>query len=66
VITAAAADSSLTAGAELVPPIPVGIAVRPGDPLHGQIAQAIKSMYQDGAMGTILSKWNWTRYAHTG
>ena len=66
VITAAAADSSLTAGAELVPPIPVGIAVRPGDPLHAQIAQAIKSMYQDGTMGTILSKWNWTRYAHTG
>lgn len=66
VLAAAAADSSLTAGAQLVPPIPVGIAVRPGDPLHAQIAQAIKAMYQDGTMGTILSRWGWTRYALAG
>jgi polar amino acid transport system substrate-binding protein len=66
VIAAAEADHSLIAGAQLVPPIPVGVAVRPGDPLQAQIAQAIKSMYQDGTMGTILSKWGWTRYALTG
>lgn len=66
VLAAAAADSSLTAGAQLVPPIPVGIAVRPGDPLQAQIAQAIKAMYQDGTMGTILSRWGWARYALAG
>jgi len=66
VIAAASADSSLAVGAQLVPPIPVGIALRPGDPLQAQIAQAIKAMYQDGTMGTILSKWGWTSYALTG
>lgn len=67
IVTAAvAADSSLTAGAQLVPPEPVGIATRPGDQLHTQIAGAIKAMYQNGTMGTILSKWNFTRYALTG
>jgi polar amino acid transport system substrate-binding protein len=66
VIAAAEADHSLMAGAQLVPPIPVGVAVRPGDPLRAQVAQAIKSMYQDGRMGTILSKWGWTRYALAG
>ena len=66
VIAAAEADHSLMAGAQLVPPIKVGVALRPGDPLQAQIAQAIKSMYQDGTMGTILSKWGWARYALAG
>lgn len=63
VLAAARADPSLTVGAQLVPPIPVGIAVRPGNPLGAQIAQAIKAMYKDGTMGAILSRWGFTRYA---
>jgi polar amino acid transport system substrate-binding protein len=66
VAAAANADSSLAVGGQLVPPIPVGIALRPGDPLRAQVARAIKSMYQDGTMGTILSKWGWASYALTG
>ena len=65
VAAAANADSSLAVGAQLVPPIPVGIALRPGDPLRAQIAQAIKAMYQNGTMGSILSKWHWASYALT-
>src|SRR5215469_6414539 len=66
VMAAAEADPSLAVGGQIVPPIPVGIALRPGDPLRAQVAQAIKSMYRDGMMGTILSKWGFTSYALPG
>lgn len=58
-----AADSSLVQGAQLVKPIPIGIALRPGDPRIGGIQKAVKDMYQSGTMGSILTKWKFNRYA---
>jgi polar amino acid transport system substrate-binding protein len=66
VLAAARADSSLEIGPQIVPPIPVGIALRPGDQLRAQIAKAIRTMYQKGTMGAILSKWGWGSYALPG
>lgn len=63
VTSAVAADKSLAMGAELVQPIPIGIAMRPGDSRIGKVTAAIRGMYDDGAMGRILAKWNFTRYA---
>lgn len=63
--SAVAADSSLVRGAELVKPIPVGIALRPGDPLIAKVQKAVHDLYTDGTMGRILSKWKFTRYAIT-
>src|SRR3954454_14360106 len=60
-----AADSSLVRGAELVKPIPVGIALRPGDSRIADVQKAVHDMYTDGTMGRILSKWKFTRYAIT-
>jgi ABC-type amino acid transport substrate-binding protein len=61
--SAVAADSSLVRGAELVKPIPVGIALRPGDSRIAKIQKAVNDLYGDGTMGRILAKWKFTRYA---
>jgi polar amino acid transport system substrate-binding protein len=61
--SAVAADSALVRGAELVKPIPVGIALRPGDSRIAKIQKAVNDLYGDGAMGQILAKWSFTRYA---
>jgi polar amino acid transport system substrate-binding protein len=63
--SAVAANSSLVRGAELVKPIPVGIALRPGDSRISTVQKAVNDMYTDGTMGRILSKWKFTRYAIT-
>jgi ABC-type amino acid transport substrate-binding protein len=64
VVTAAvAADKRLVMGPEIVKPIPIGIALRPGDDRIGDMTSAIKKLYSDGTMGQILAKWNFTRYA---
>jgi hypothetical protein len=46
-----------------VKPIPIGIALRPGDPRIGGIQKAVKDMYQSGTMGSILTKWKFNRSA---
>lgn len=61
--SAVAADSSLVRGPELVKPIPVGIAMRPGDSRISKVQKAINNLYTDGTMGKILAKWKFTRYA---
>jgi ABC-type amino acid transport substrate-binding protein len=58
-----AADSSLVAGAQLVKPIPIGIALRPGDPRIDGIQKAVKDMYESGKMVAVLTKWKFNRYA---
>jgi ABC-type amino acid transport substrate-binding protein len=58
-----AVDSLLVAGAQLVKPIPIGIALRPGDRRIDGIQNAIKDMYDSGKMGAILTKWTFNRYA---
>jgi polar amino acid transport system substrate-binding protein len=63
--SAVAADSSLVRGPQLVKPIPVGIALRPGDSRISKVQRAVNDMYTDGTMGRILSKWKFTDYAIT-
>jgi len=63
VVAAVAADHGLVLGPEIVKPTPIGIALRPGDPLAGQLATAVKTLYGNGTMGQILARWNFTRYA---
>jgi len=60
-----AADSSLVRGAELVKPIPVGIALRPGDSRIADVQKAVNDIYSDGTIGAILAKWKFTNYAIT-
>jgi polar amino acid transport system substrate-binding protein len=62
---AVAADKSLIQGPELVKPIPVGIALRPGDSRISKVQKAVNDMYTDGSMGKILARWKFTRYAVT-
>ncbi len=61
--SAVGAGSTLVRGAELVKPIPIGIALRPGDSRIAKIQKAVNELYGDGAMGKILAKWNFTAYA---
>jgi polar amino acid transport system substrate-binding protein len=48
---------SFAFGVNPVAPIPVGIALRKGDPLIPKVRRAIASMYADGTMLKILNKW---------
>ena len=50
-------------GAQLVKPIPIGIALRPGDSRIDGIQKAVKDMYDNGTMGVILTRWKFNRYA---
>jgi polar amino acid transport system substrate-binding protein len=52
-----ARDSSFAFAGQPVNPIPVGIAIRKGDPLKGAAQKAINAMYADGTMKRILAKW---------
>jgi polar amino acid transport system substrate-binding protein len=44
-------------GVNPVAPIPVGIALRKGDPLIPKVRKAVAAMYADGTMQRILKKW---------
>jgi polar amino acid transport system substrate-binding protein len=64
VVTAAVnGNSGLTAGAQLVAPIPIGIGLRKGDARLDRMKQAIHDMYTDGSMAAILVKWKLIQYA---
>jgi ABC-type amino acid transport substrate-binding protein len=63
--SAVAANSSLVRGAQLVKPIPIGIALRHGDSRIAAVRKAVREIYSDGTMGHILSKWKFTSYAIT-
>ena len=65
ITTLVAQNSSLVAGAELVAPAPIGIALRIGDTRLTKVKKAISDMYTDGTMQTILAKWKLTRFAVT-
>jgi polar amino acid transport system substrate-binding protein len=58
-------NPSLTQGPEIVKAIPVGIALRKGDPRLDAVKKAIREMYADGTMGTILARWNMTQFGIT-
>lgn len=42
---------------------PEGIATRKGDPLHAQFESAIRKLYANGTMKTILAKWGLSAFA---
>jgi polar amino acid transport system substrate-binding protein len=63
VTTAVNGNGALTAGAQLVAPIPIGIGLPKGDARLNPIKQAIHDMYADGSMATILVKWKLIQYA---
>jgi polar amino acid transport system substrate-binding protein len=48
---------SFAFGVNPVAPIPVGIALRKGDPLIPKVRKAVAAMYADGTMQRILKKW---------
>jgi ABC-type amino acid transport substrate-binding protein len=60
---AVAADSSLVHGPQLVKPIPIGIAMRPGDSRISKVQKAVNDLYTNGEMGRILGRWKFTDYA---
>jgi polar amino acid transport system substrate-binding protein len=49
--------ASFAFGVLAVNPIPVGIALRKGDPLIPKVRKAVAAMYADGTMKRILAKW---------
>jgi ABC-type amino acid transport substrate-binding protein len=59
----ASQNHSLTQGPEIVKALPVGIAMRKGDARLDAVRKAIRNMYADGTMGTILAKWHLTQFA---
>jgi polar amino acid transport system substrate-binding protein len=48
---------SFAFGVNPVAPIPVGIALRKGDPLIPKVRKAVAAMYADGTMKRILARW---------
>jgi polar amino acid transport system substrate-binding protein len=50
-------DSSLAVGVSPIAPIPIGIAIRKGDPLRAAVQKAIDTMYANGTIKRILAKW---------
>ena len=50
-------DQSFAFGVLAVNPIPVGMALRKGDPLIPKVRKAVAAMYADGTMQKILAKW---------
>ena len=60
---AAAHNKTLVEGVQLRSPIPIGIALRKGDPRIPKVEQAIKAIEADGTMQAILSRWGLLRFA---
>lgn len=56
-------DSSFAFAGSPVNPIPVGIALRKGDPLIAKVRTAVAAMYKSGEMAKILAKWKMTPFA---
>jgi polar amino acid transport system substrate-binding protein len=50
-------DPSFAFAGSPVNPIPVGIAIRKGDPLIAKVQKQVTAMYADGKMTSILAKW---------
>lgn len=59
-------DPSFAFGGSPVNPIPVGIAIRKGDPLVAKVQKAVDAMYSDGTMKKILAKWSMQDFAIKG
>jgi polar amino acid transport system substrate-binding protein len=58
-----ARDPSFGFAGAPVNPIPVGMAIRKGDPLIGKVQKQVNAMYADGKMKSILAKWKMSAFA---
>jgi polar amino acid transport system substrate-binding protein len=54
-------DPSFSVGGSPINPIPIGIAVRKGDPLGPAITKAIDMLYSNGSIKKIVAKWGMTK-----
>ena len=59
-------DPAFGFGVSPISPIPVGIAIRKGDPLIAKVQKAVDAMYADGTMRKILRKWQMESVALKG
>jgi polar amino acid transport system substrate-binding protein len=53
-------DRSFAIGGAPISPIPVGIAIRKHEPLKAKVQNAINTLYSNGTMKKIVSKWKMT------
>jgi polar amino acid transport system substrate-binding protein len=53
-------DHSFQVAGSPISPIPIGIAIRKGDPLKAAVQQALAQLYGNGTMKKIVSKWGMT------
>ena len=53
-------DKSFAVGGSPINPIPIGIAIRKGDPLIAATKKALKALYANGQMKKIVGKWDMT------
>ena len=54
-------DPSLAIGVSPIAPIPIGIAIRKGDPLRAATQKAITTMYASGTIKRILARWEMSK-----
>jgi polar amino acid transport system substrate-binding protein len=57
-----ARDKSFAFAGAPINPIPVGIALRKGDPLVSKIRKAVQTLYANGTIPRILGKWKMTDF----
>jgi polar amino acid transport system substrate-binding protein len=50
-------DKSFAIGGSPINPIPIGIAIRKGDPLKAATQQALNALYANGTIKKIVAKW---------
>ena len=50
-------DKSLVVAGSPISPIPIGIAIRKGDPLKAAVQKGINALYASGKIKKIVSKW---------
>jgi len=60
VVYYASKDKSFAVGGSPIDPIPIGIAIRKGDPLKAATQQAINQLYANGTVKKIVAKWGMT------
>jgi polar amino acid transport system substrate-binding protein len=53
-------DKAFQVGGSPISPLPIGIAIRKGDPLKAATQKAINAIYASGAMKKIVAKWGMT------
>jgi polar amino acid transport system substrate-binding protein len=53
-------DKSFAVGGSPINPIPIGIAIRKGDPLEAATQTAINQLYKNGTMKKIVARWGMT------